>query len=140
MGAAAYCPGEAEEDAEVVRKAWAAVSRRDLPAWLDCMDPEVEAIPFGAAMEGQVYRGHKGLLRWFEREVMETYETFEVHPDEIQEVGERLLVFGRWVALGRESGVELEVMASWVVEVRDRKIVRWQTFTDRSEALKAAKE
>jgi ketosteroid isomerase-like protein len=43
----------ADEDAEIVRKAWAAVNRRDIPAVLDCLDPEIETIPLGAAMEGR---------------------------------------------------------------------------------------
>jgi ketosteroid isomerase-like protein len=127
----------ADEKAEVVRKAWAAASRRDIPAMLACLDPEVEAVPLGAAMESRVYRGHQGVAGWLEREVWATYETFEVHPDETQAVGERLLVFGHWIARGRESGVELEVGASWVVDVRDGKITRWQTYTDRDEALAA---
>jgi ketosteroid isomerase-like protein len=128
----------ANDDAEVVRKAWAAVSRRDIPALLGCLDPEIEAIPLGAAMEGRVYRGHEDVVRWLEGEVSATYETFEVHPDEIQNVGDRLLVFGHWIARGRESGVELDVAASWVVDVRDGKLVRWQTYTERDEALQAA--
>jgi len=127
----------AKDGAEVVRRAWAAASRRDIPAWLDCIDPEVEAVPFGAAMEGRVYRGHAGVLEWFEKEVIETYQTFDVHPDEIQEVGERLLVFGHWVARGRESGVELTVPATWVIDLRDGKIARWQTYTDRDDAIAA---
>jgi ketosteroid isomerase-like protein len=127
----------ADEKAEVVRKAWAAASRRDIPALLACLDSEVEAVPLGAAMESRVYRGHEGVAGWLEREVWATYETFEVHPDETQAVGERLLVFGHWIARGRESGVELDVRASWVVDVRDGKIIRWQTYTDRDEALAA---
>jgi ketosteroid isomerase-like protein len=128
----------ADEDAEVVRKAWAAANRRDIRAMLDCLDPGVEAVPFGAEMEGRVYRGHEGVVRWLEQEVWPTYETFEVHPDEIENVGGRLLAFGHWIARGRESGVELNVTASWVVDVRDGRIVRWQTYTDRGEAVKAA--
>jgi ketosteroid isomerase-like protein len=78
------------------------------------------------------------VVRWLEQEVWATYETFEVHPDEIQDVGEHLLAFGHWIARGRESGVELKITASWVVDVRDGKIVRWQTYTNRDEALEAA--
>jgi ketosteroid isomerase-like protein len=128
----------ASDDAEVVRRAWAAITRRDISATLDCMHPEIEAIPFGAAMEGRVYHGHEGVVTWLEREVWATYETFEAYADEIQEVGDRLLVFGNWVARGKESGVELDVPASWVVDVRDGKMVRWQTYTDRDEAIAAA--
>ena len=127
-----------DQNAEVVRRAWAAVNRRDVPALLECLDPRVEAVPFGAAMEGRVYRGHEGVTGWLEREVWVTYETFEVHPDENQVIDdERLLVFGHWIARGRESGVELEATASWVVDVRDGRIVRWQTYTERDEAIEA---
>jgi ketosteroid isomerase-like protein len=122
-------------DAEVLRRAWAAIGRRDIPAILECLDPEIEAIPLGAAMEGRVYRGHEGVVKWLEEEMWATYETFEAYPDEIEEIGGRLLAFGHWIACGRESGVELDVAASWVVTLRDGKIVRWQTYTDRDEAL-----
>ena len=125
------------DDAEVVRTAWAALSRRDVQGFLDCLDQDVEAIPFGAAMEGRIYRRHEGVLEWIEREIWATYQTFEVYPDEIRDVGGRLLALGHWIARGKESGVELDIRASWVVDVRDGKIVRWQTFTDRKEALKA---
>jgi ketosteroid isomerase-like protein len=126
------------QDAEIIRTAWAAVSRRDVPAWLEHMDPEIEAIPLGAEMEGRVYHGHAALVAWLEQEVYAVYETFEVHPDEIQAVGDRFLVFGHWIARGRESGVDLYIAATWVVDVRDGKIRRWQTYTDRDEAVEAA--
>lgn len=35
------------------------------------------------------------------------------------------------------SGVELEMPATWIIELRDGKIVFWQTYTDRAEALEA---
>jgi ketosteroid isomerase-like protein len=123
------------EGAEIVRRAWDALNREDIPTWLDCLDPEIEAVPFGAAMEGRSYHGHDGVMRWWDDEVLAAYESFKVHPEEFREVAGRLLVFGHWVARGKESGVELEVTATWVVDVRDGKIVRWQTYTDRDEAL-----
>lgn len=125
----------ATDDAEVVRRTWAAISRRDIPAALECLHPEIEAIPLGAAMEGRVYHGHDGIVTWLERELWATYETFEVHIDEIREVGDRLLLLGHWIARGLESGVDLDVAASWVVDMRDGRVVRWQTYTDRDEAL-----
>jgi uncharacterized protein len=126
-----------DKDAEVVRRAWAALSQRDVETWLDCLDPKIEAVPFGAAMEGRSYCGHGGVMEWWDDEVLQAYETFKVYPEEFREVGGHLLVFGHWVARGKESGVELEVTATWVVDVRDGKIVRWQTYTDRDEALAA---
>ena len=127
------------KDAQVVRKTWDACSRRDTDGFLADLDPEVEAVPFGAAMEGRVYRGHAGVRQWLEREIYETYETFETIPEEFQEVGNHLVVFGHWCARGKESGMDLEFAATWVVDVRDGKIVRWQTYTDRGEAIRDAK-
>ena len=34
--------------------------------------------------------------------------------------------------------MDLDVPASWVVEVRDGKIVYWQTYTDHAEARRDA--
>lgn len=127
------------QDADAVRRAWAAVGRRDIPAMLDALHPEVEAIPFGAAMEGRVYRGHEGVRGWLEDEIWTTYDTFETHPEEFQELAGQLLVFGRWIARGKESGVDLEIAATWVVDIRDGKVARWQTYTDRDEAIRDAR-
>ena len=128
------------EDYEVVRAAWETFSRRRVEDFLNHVHPDVEMIPFGAAMEGKVYRGHAGVRDWWEHEIDANWETFEAHADEFEEVGDRLVVFGHWVARGRTSGVQLYRRATWVVEVRDGKIARWQTYTDRDEALRAAGE
>jgi len=61
-------------------------------------------------------------------------ERFEVYPEEFERVGDRLLVTGRWKAEGIESGVTLEFPATWVLEVRDGKIVYWHTYSDREQA------
>ena len=59
-------------------------------------------------------------------------------PEKFERVGDRLLVTGRWNARGKESGVDLDVPASWVVEVRDGRIAYWQTYTDHAEARRGA--
>jgi ketosteroid isomerase-like protein len=123
----------AEADFEVVRRAWDACARYDEPAFLAVIQPDAVAVPFGAAMEGVSYAGHEGILRWF-KGIQETWEHFETHPEEYREAGDKLIVYGYWRARGRDSGVNLEVTATWVVEVRDGKVAFWRTFTDRDEA------
>jgi ketosteroid isomerase-like protein len=119
-----------DEDFEVVRRAWAAFSRHEEEAMLAECHPDVVAIPFGAVMEGTAYRGHDELIRWWRDEILVTWQFFEVHPQTFERVGDRLLVTGRWKARGSESGVELDMPATWVVDVRDGKIAYWQTYTD----------
>jgi uncharacterized protein len=122
-----------DEDFEVVRKAWA--NEGHIRNALHLISEDVEVVPFGAALHGRVYRGHAGVLDWLDQEIAPNWEFFEVIPHEFQRVGNRLLVFGSWRARGRTSGVELDMPATWIIDVRDGKIVRWQTYTERSEAL-----
>jgi ketosteroid isomerase-like protein len=123
-----------DDDVEVVRRAWAATNRGDQDAMMREYHPEIVAIPFGAAMEGKAYRGPDEVIGWFRDEILAAWETFQVLPETFERVGDKLLVTGRWNARGIESGVELDIQATWVVEVRDGKIAYWQTYTDHAQA------
>ena len=123
-----------DADFEVVRGAWASTSRADEEAMRAHLHPEVVAVPFGAALEGRSYRGPDQVIGWLFDEILATWDFFEVLPERYQRVGDKLLVEGRWHARGIESGVELDIPASWVVEVRDGKIAYWQTYTDHAAA------
>ena len=128
------------EDFEIVRAAWDGFSRNRVEDALRHIHPDVEMIPFGAAMEGRSYHGHAGVRDWWEHQIEASWETFETHAEDFEDVGDRLVVFGHWVARGRTSGVQLYRRATWVVEVMDGKITRWQTYTDRDEALGDARD
>jgi ketosteroid isomerase-like protein len=117
-----------------VRRAWAAFSRVDHDGLLRELDPEVVVVPFGAVMEGKSYSGHDGVMEWWRNEMLVNWERFHVLPERFELVGERLLVTGRWDARGSESGVDLDIPATWIVEVREGKIVYWQTYTDHAQA------
>jgi ketosteroid isomerase-like protein len=124
----------ADEDFELVRRAWAAFNRRDQDAIGDFLHPDVVAIPFGAALEGKAYRGRDEVMGWWNDEILVTWGHFQVHPERFERVGDRLLVTGHWTARGFESGVDLDIPASWVIEVRDGQIAYWQTHTDGEQA------
>ena len=126
---------------EVARKMFAACARAisgepfgDLSRLLD---PEVEWIPI--TLEGGTYRGHEGVRQWID-EMKQDWGDFEPLPDEFFDLGNgRLLAVGTWRARGRISGVRLDSQpAAWLIDLRDQRIVRMQTFTDRSRALEAA--
>ena len=127
-----------DDDFEVVRRSWAAASRGDEDGMRRELHSDIVAVPFGAAMEGKAYRGPGEVMGWWRDEIMANWEYFQVLPKTFERVGDKLLVTGRWNARGRESGVELDIQASWVVEVRDGKIVYWQTYTDHAQARREA--
>jgi ketosteroid isomerase-like protein len=115
-----------------------AFNRRDIEELCEFLDPDVEWIPIMAVLEGRVYRGHEGVRQWVE-DLAADWEYFETHQEHFRQIGDRVLVFGRWRARARTSGVELDSeQATWLMDMQDGKVVRLQTFTDRKEALKAA--
>ncbi len=123
---------------EIVRRVFDAFNRRDVAAFLELLDPDVEWVPILAVLEGRVYRGHADVRRWIE-DLATDWELFEVHPEELDDLGDRVLVSGHWRARGRASGVELDNQpGTWLYEIRGGKVVSMLTFTDRDEALEAA--
>jgi ketosteroid isomerase-like protein len=126
------------ENVEIPRRLIDAYNRQDIPVFIELLDPHVEWIPIMAALEGRVYRGHDGVRRWLD-DLVQDWEYFEAYVEEFHDLGDRVLIFGRWRARGRASGVVLENQpATWIYEVKDGKVVRMRTFTDRGEALEAA--
>ena len=125
-----------DADFEVIRRAWRASGQKDLAAFERDLDPDIVTIPFGAVMEGKSYRGVDAVVGWLRDEIWANWEHFDTVPEEFTRVGERILVTGRWHARGKGSGVELDIPATWVVEVRDGRIAYWRTYTDHHQALR----
>jgi ketosteroid isomerase-like protein len=73
------------------------------------------------------------------REVSEQFKTWEYTLDELSEVGDAVLAFGRVRLKGRGSGLTLDQEGAWLVDfAADGRIRRMRVFTDRSAALNAA--
>jgi hypothetical protein len=66
-----------QDNVELAHRAYDAVNRRDVDAFLGLMDADVELL---AAMEGS-YRGHDGVRRWW-------HDLLNAIPDLTIEVGE----------------------------------------------------
>jgi ketosteroid isomerase-like protein len=50
-----------QENVEILKEAFAAISQGDLEGFLSLTDPEVEFHSLIAESEGQTYRGHDGV-------------------------------------------------------------------------------
>lgn len=124
-----------DADFEVIRRAWAAQSREDEGAFRAELHPHIEVVPFGAEIAGKSYRGRDQVISWWHAEVLPNWDVYETIPEHFRRVGGRILVTGRWRARGKRSGVELEVPAAWIIEVREGKIASWRTYTDHASAL-----
>jgi ketosteroid isomerase-like protein len=128
-------PGEG--NIELLRDWFVATARRDLTRLLEIASPEIEYVPIMAVLEGRIYRGHEGVARWL-KELYEHWETFEPIGERFEERGETVIATGCWHARGRASGAPLDNQAAtWIVEFRDGRMTRLQTYTSTDEASQA---
>ena|SRR5215207_5111044 len=129
-----------EENVEAFKRAVAAYNRRDIDAFVEEFDPEVEWRSLIQAMFGgkeSVYRGHRG-LREGVQEMDEALADLQVEYSEIRDLGERIVVLGRVRGRGRASGAEFEAPLNWVVEVSGGRATRMRDYLDAKDALEAA--
>ena len=120
------------DNADIVRdwfERWNAGQRDDFD---DEMHPDAEIV---SAMLGGAHRGPDGLRRWF-AEIEEQFDEWVVFVDEVHCEGDQVAAIGKVRLRGRGSGVSFDAPVGWLVEIRQGKLARLQTFVgDPSEAL-----
>jgi ketosteroid isomerase-like protein len=128
------------ENVEAFERAIEAYNRRDIDAFLEPIDPEVElpgALQALLESEAKVYRGYEGVRQWV-RDIDEALANIRLELPEIHDLGDRLVAIGRLSARGQASGAETESPFGCVVEWKNGKATRVVSFLDRKEALEAA--
>ena len=129
-----------QENIEAFERAVDAFNRRDIEAYLEQLDPEVE---FHVALQGmpggapEVYWGHDGIREQL-RDLHEAFTEFHLEISEIRDLGERVVAIGQLRARGKESGAEVESPIGYVVDFKNGKAVRLDDYFDPNEALEAA--
>jgi ketosteroid isomerase-like protein len=122
----------------VMKRVFKGWEERDFDTLVELTDPEIFAelvVPPGDATES--YRGQEE-IRALLRDGDETYEHFKAEPRAFA-VGSTGRVFAEGSVSYNTPGARgMTSVAFWVCEVRDGKIVSWQSFSDRRSALAAA--
>jgi ketosteroid isomerase-like protein len=125
-----------EENVEKAYRAIDALNRRDLDAFLDLMDENVESVSRIVAIEGGLH-GHDGVRRWWES-WFGIFPDYKIEVQEIRDLGDVLI--GTLRAVGHGGGAELPFQDQifHVSRWREGKIVWWQVVYTETEALEAA--
>ena len=128
-----------EENVEVFRRAVQAFNARDIAVLADLITEDYEFVPYlpAGAEKTTTYRGRQG-LRDYLKDADEAWESIQIHLDEVRDLGDRALAFGEMRARARGSGIDARVPLAWVLEFRDGKVSRYQSFGDTPEAREAA--
>ena len=118
----------------------ATYNRRDFEALLPLYRPDVEVhSPKEWVALGDfdpVYRGHEGLLRFY-RQWADAWVDNWAEPQELIDLGDRLVLLGEIKARGGESGIEVGRRYAMLWHIRHGKLAREQVFNDPAEALDA---
>jgi ketosteroid isomerase-like protein len=124
---------------DVAIEAFDAFAQRELPSLLRLAHPDIELVAPGTAAlarGGASYRGHRGIFQYF-RDVARFWDELEISPHEFEEVGDRVIVYGRLRARG-QGGLIVDEPAHWVLEFRDGMIARACAHANRLKAMAAA--
>ena len=124
-----------EENVEALRRAYAAVNRGDLDGLLVTVHPDVEFTSLVAEAEGETFRGHDGVRRWW-KEVALLLGGLRGEFEEVRDLGDTVLA--RIVATYRPRGVEVRQTVWHLAHYRDGTVRSWHFFRTEEEALAAA--
>ena len=122
------------ENVELMKAAYDAISRKDLDAFLALAHPEIEFRSLIAEAEGRTFQGREGVREWW-NSVIRSLEV-QPRPEGIEGFRDRGITCLQLA--GSVAGVEVPqtMWMSW--RVSDGLLVWWATFRSETEALEDA--
>jgi uncharacterized protein len=136
-----------DENVEIVRRLFhvylEALDRGDLDIWFNS-DDLAEDFEWIMPREGGLglppsYRGREGFREFMQTWTQEQFQDWSIELERLIDAGgDRVVAFFHQRAIGRESGVPVELRMATLYELEDGRIVRMRHFLDREEALEAA--
>src|SRR5215211_9492749 len=127
------------DNVAVAKRMYDARRRGDIEGVLAECDPDVEWHPHLATLGGKPIFGHAG-IREYMASLKQAWGSFHHEPEEFFDLGDKVVTFLHTFARGKSSGIDVDVRVGHVLTFRNGKVLRFVTYLDRSEALKAARE
>ncbi len=127
-----------------VRRSYEIVNRRDFELALAAQDQDVliswtaePGGPIAPDLVGREFRGHEGFRRAWEA-WLDAFEDLRLEPEEVSDLGDRLLIGVRSVGRGTASGAPVEQHGFTLYTFRGGKVARQEFFVERDRAERAA--
>jgi ketosteroid isomerase-like protein len=127
------------DNVDVARRGMDAYNRRDIDVFFaELATADFEWWPaLTRGYEGGCYRGREGVEQ-FIADTSENWEELQIVAEEFRDLGDRVLVLGRFSGRGKGSGVPVEQPYTTILDFRNDRIWRLRAYFDRAEALRAA--
>jgi ketosteroid isomerase-like protein len=127
-----------EENVERVRRVCAGWERGDLSAGLDLFDSEIRFESFMPDSQRTVFATGLHGIEEFMREFLGAWRDYRFIADHFLDAGDKVFVEGRQAAIGRQSGVEVEMTIYSIWTFGGENLVALKFTPHREEALEAA--
>ncbi len=121
-----------------MRRLHAAFAARDEATVAELIHPDIVWIQNPRAPDPRTLYGYEG-LRELRAIMAEAFEGIELVIDELYDRDDEVVAVGHMRARGKGSGAVIEEDRAWWWTVREGRVVRHQTFTDRDAAFDAAR-
>ena len=126
-----------QENVELVRQGYAAFAQGDIEAALAMLHPDIQIEDHDRSLETPTtYRCRDGFLRLFAT-VNEGFSDVRYIPEDLTEVGDRVLVEVRRTGRGTASGAQVDERQFHVWDVVAGRAVRFRVYLDHEQALDA---
>jgi ketosteroid isomerase-like protein len=124
------------ENVEVVRAIYEEWGKGNFRAGGELWDGRVVFVPGPEVPDVGDYLGPEGITE-FMTGWLRQWATYTIAADELIEAGDSVVVTTRQRGVGRGSGVAADVQEFHVWTFRGRKVIRFEAFQERAEALEA---
>ena len=122
---------------EIVQRVYAAFNERDADEAVDLVSPRFFFQSEFGALSGRRYEGRVGFRRYF-RDMADVWASFQIELDEIEAVGEAVIVAYRERAIGRGSRIEIEARGYELWRFEHGQLVSKENYATKQRALEAA--
>jgi uncharacterized protein len=125
-----------EANVDALKRGYAALNRGDLSVVRELLHAEIEWHEPAPSPDAGTHQGRDSFER-FLRGWLESFDEFQVEPEQVVERGGRLIAVVRQTGKGRSSGVQVDARLAHVWTVEAGKAVRWEAIANPEEALAA---
>ena len=125
-----------QADVEIVRGALEAWNSGGADELTSFFADDLEWREVGGRLDRPQASGRDSLREGLES-LSETWQSYRLEPEDVRDVGDRVLAVVREVARGRSSGLEVDSRWGYVITVEAGRIARVEAFRDPRQALMA---
>jgi ketosteroid isomerase-like protein len=116
----------------LVRGAYEAIAKGDVPELLGLLDDKVEwnEAEHSTWWPGERFVGPQAVLEGVIARIPQDFDGFTVEVERTVGCGDTVLVEARYRGTAKATGKPLNAQVAHVWDLRDGKVVRWQQYTD----------